>query len=433
MKTCAIVDGVSSGRLLAAECRRRGFAVIHVRSHEYTAPVVLHSFHGEDYVFDIPAMAAELQARILRDHGVGFIIAGAECGVERADLLNEILDLPGNDVNSWVIRRHKFEMVEAIRRAGLRTPRQIKTADVSDALAFAAGLPQHRVILKPQRSSGSNLVFAASTATQIRDAFTQILSGTTMFGERNSEVCVQAFIEGREYIIDTVSRDGAVVVTDMWEYHFADRNGVPFLYDRTELLPSDHPHAAELEHYTTRAVEALGIRWGPAHCEVMLTAAGPAVIEVGARLAGAAFPRYAHAAGNMSQVSVTIDAYTDSAAFAAARSNRRAHDRMCYVVSLISPTNGVFFGHSRLSEIEHLRSFFVADLWLQDGDPVYPTIDVATAPGIIALIHTEPIVLMEDYAAVRRWETSGVYRAVDDRGPAMPIRLGPELRVRSTG
>jgi len=28
MKTCAIVDGVSSGRLLAAECSRRGFGVI---------------------------------------------------------------------------------------------------------------------------------------------------------------------------------------------------------------------------------------------------------------------------------------------------------------------------------------------------------------------------------------------------------------------
>jgi carbamoylphosphate synthase large subunit len=427
VKTCAIVDGVSSGRLLAAEFRRRGFGVVHVRSHEYTAPVVLHSFHREDYLFDIPATAAELQARILQDHGVHFIIAGAECGVERADLLNEMLNLPGNDVNSWMMRRQKYEMVEAIRRAGLRAPEQIKAADVSEALAFAAGLPQHRVILKPQRSSGSNLVFAAGTATQIRDAFTQILSGTTMFGEPNNEVCVQEFLEGSEYIINTVSRDGAVVVTDMWEYHFADRNGVPFLYDRTELLPSDHPRAGELEHYTTRVLDALGIRWGPAHCEVMLTHAGPTVVEVGARLAGAAFPRYAHAAGELSQVCVTVDAYTDSAAFAAARSYRRAHDRTCHVVSLISPTNGVFFGHSRLSEIEQRRSFFAADFWLQDGDPVYPTVDVATAPGIIALIHTDPTVLMEDYAAVRRWETSGIYGAADDRAPHAGLASGSAL------
>src|SRR5262249_20840374 len=146
---------------------------------------------------------------ILDGHGVRFIIAGAECGVERADLLNELLGLPGNDANSWRDRRHKYEMVEAIRRAGLRAPQQIKTADVDEALAFAAGLPKYRTILKAQRSSGSNLVFAARTARQIRDAFTQILSRTTMFGERNSEVCVQEFIEGREYIVDTVSRDGA--------------------------------------------------------------------------------------------------------------------------------------------------------------------------------------------------------------------------------
>src|SRR5262249_49724637 len=157
----------------------------------------------------------------------------------------------------------------------------------------------------------------------------------TMFGERNNEVCVQEFIEGREYVIDTVSRDGAVVVTDMWAYHFADRNGVPFLYDRTELLSPDDPHAGELEDYTRRVLDALAIRWGRAHCEVMLTRAGPTIIEVGARLAGAAIPRYAHAAGKISQVSLTADAYTDSAAFAAARSYRPAHDKTCYMVSMI--------------------------------------------------------------------------------------------------
>lgn len=413
MKTCAIVDGVSSGSLLAAECRRRGFRVINVQSHEYTS-VVLHSFHRTDFFLNIPAMAVDLQARILRDHGVRFIIAGAECAVERADLLNEMLGLPGNDASSWVIRRHKYEMVEAIRRAGLRAPRQIKTRDVSEALAFAAGLPKRRVVLKPQRSSGSNLVFAADSSAQMRDAFSQILSRNTMFGERNDEVCVQEFMKGREYVVDTVSRDGAVVVTDMWKYHFADRNGVPFVYDRTELLRSNHCRAGELADYATRVVGALGIRWGPAHCEVMLTDAGPTVVEVGARLAGVALPRYAHAAGEMSQVVVTADAYTDSAAFAAACSYRRAHDKTCYLVSLISPINGVFFGNSRLSDIEQLCSFFAADLWLHDGDPVYPTVDALTCPGHIALIHTDPQVLLQDYAAIRRWESSGVYGAADD-------------------
>jgi hypothetical protein len=276
------------------------------------------------------------------------------------------------------------------------------------------------VILKPQRSAGSDLVFAAGTATQIRDAFSQIVSRTTIFGERNSEVCVQEFLEGREYIIDTVSRDGATVVTDMWQYHFADRNGVPFLYDRAELLPADHPHVGELEDYTIRVVEALGIRWGPAHCEVMLTDAGPTVIEVGARLCGVT-PSYAYVAGKMNPVSVTVDAYTDPDAFAAARSYRPARDRTCYIVILTSSTNGAFFGHSRLSEIEQLRSFFAAELWLPDGRPVRPTVDLATSPGIIALIHTDPTVLMEDYAAIRRWETSGVYGAVD--GPALQSDL----------
>jgi hypothetical protein len=88
------------------------------------------------------------------------------------------------------------------------------------------------------------------------------------------------------------------------------------------------------------------------------------------------------------------------------------------VVQLISPTNGVFFSHSRLSEIEELRSFVAADLWLEDGAPVYRTVDLATASGIIALIHSDPKVRIEDYATVRRWETSGIYGAIDDCAPA---------------
>jgi hypothetical protein len=81
--------------------------------------------------------------------------------------------------------------------------------------------------------------------------------------------------------------------------------------------------------YTTRVVNALGIRWDPAHCEVMLTQDGPTVIEVGARLAGAAFPRYAHAARDMSPVLVTTDARFRCLCSGTVLSSRSRPDALC--------------------------------------------------------------------------------------------------------
>ncbi|WP_142279525.1 hypothetical protein [Mycobacterium arosiense] len=49
-------------------------------------PVDLHAFTAKITFSTFPAMAPDLQARIPLDHAVRFIIAGAECGVERADL-----------------------------------------------------------------------------------------------------------------------------------------------------------------------------------------------------------------------------------------------------------------------------------------------------------------------------------------------------------
>ena len=51
----------------------------------------------------------------------------------------------------------------------------------------------------------------------------------------SNAVLVQEWIEGVEYAVDTVSRDGEHKVTAMWRYDKRPVNGGPFVYFCTEL------------------------------------------------------------------------------------------------------------------------------------------------------------------------------------------------------
>lgn len=54
-------------------------------------------------------------------------------------------------------------------------------------------------------------------------------------GSVSNAVLVQEWIEGVEYAVDTVSRDGEHKVTAMWRYDKRPVNGGPFVYFCTEL------------------------------------------------------------------------------------------------------------------------------------------------------------------------------------------------------
>jgi len=413
MKACAIVDAYSSGNLLAPAFIEKGYKVIHVRSTDDMLPINAHAFRRDDFYMDIPAaIGLEAQAEILKQLNIEFLLAGCEIGVEHADLLNAKLGLVGNSTKKSFARRNKFEMIETIGNAGLRTARQIKATSAQQATAFAHSLPTYDVILKPQRSAATDLVFRAKSDAEVRRAFKRIMSHKTMFGDVNTEVCVQEFLVGTEYVVDTVSRDGVPVITDIWRYHLADINGVPFLYDHEEFLGYNDPQAASLKQYTLDVINALGIAWGPAHTEIMLTKDGPVVIEVGARLGGV-YPLCVRAALGKGPADIAVDAYCDVEAFERARQTPYSLQKSCVLVALIARESGTLKCLTKVQEIKKLASFHHADFLVEPGQHVSKTIDVASSPGIVFLMHDDPAVVQSDYAAIRELEKNGLYELVE--------------------
>merc|ERR1712178_394386 len=52
------------------------------------------------------------------------------------------------------------------------------------------------------------------------------------------------------------------------------------------MLPPDGPEQDALTSYVFRVLDAVGLRFGPCHTEVMMTPRGPVLVEVNARMHG---------------------------------------------------------------------------------------------------------------------------------------------------
>ena len=106
-------------------------------------------------------------------------------------------------------RRDKYLMGERIREAGLRAARQVEASAWSGVEAFALELyggpegvaARLKLVLKPCRSAGTDNVFFVSSLAEARKAFDTILGDANIFGEANTTVLVQEFLQVRRDLV----------------------------------------------------------------------------------------------------------------------------------------------------------------------------------------------------------------------------------------
>ncbi|MCC9308315.1 ATP-grasp domain-containing protein [Kitasatospora sp. RB6PN24] len=226
---------------------------------------------------------------IVRGYDPIGIVAGNERGVELAAELVEIL-MPesGNVKGSAPAQRDKGEMIRALERAGVPAPKTLSTDDPAVVARWIedSGLSGKRLIVKPPASAGTDNVHLVEAGGDWRGYFDAILGQVNGFSLRNDTVIVQEFLEGPEYIVDLYSVDGQHGLVDTCIYAKHDRGPRIGIYDVADFLPPDHPDVAVLAEYTKRAADAVGIRNGSTHAEVIMTAEGPRLVELAARYSG---------------------------------------------------------------------------------------------------------------------------------------------------
>ena len=307
--------------MAAVELSARGYLVIamysanmeHLDNLKSLVPAGLElSFEA---VVPFSERAADLVAhlRALPGMRVEAVLAGAETGVGLADSLTELMGLRTNGTAMSEARRNKYVMGEAIRAAGLRAVKQLRATAWGEIEAWLNDWnpDPFKVIVKPMDSAGSDDVTLCRSMQEAEKAFNHIMGKVNGLGLVNNAVLVQEYLEGQEYVIDMVSRDGEHKVAAIWPYDRRAVNGAGFVLFGQRLLLADDPHCRELIEYQKKVITALGIRNGPSHGEVKWCKGEPVLVEVGARCHGSegVWRQIAQDVHGYNQVEMTIDAY----------------------------------------------------------------------------------------------------------------------------
>lgn len=412
-----IVDPVGSGAELAPAFAARGVPAIAVRSMPPDAldgadaggyEVRVHADHFAAIYDAGPDLVATL-----RGHDPLAVIAGDESGVMLADALAAALtprfaNLPDRSP----ARRHKAAVQAALKAAGLPHIRTLNTADAAEVGPWleAQGLAGAALVLKPAESAGSDNVHHVPPGDDWRPAFDRILGAANKLrGAANETVVVQEMVVGTEYAVDTVSADGTHVLAHLIRYHKTSAGARMTVFDHTEFVPFDAAAYGELVAYVDRALDAVGIRWGAAHAEVMLTAQGPRLIEVGARTCGGPVLGFSRLATGSSQLERVVEAFVDG------RIATDTYDFKQTVVPvfLIAPHAGVLRNVEVLDPVRELATHARSYIWRGNGARVPRTIDTLTSLGIIGLAGEREAVFA-DYARIRELEARLV---IEPQGP----------------
>ena len=331
---------------------------------------------------------------------------GIESGVELADSLSEALDTLSNGTALSAERRDKLLMVRALERMGVRAIPTTSVHTLEEARKWSDGC--YPVVAKPARSAGTDNVWFCDSWSTLERAFERIAGQRTIFGEINDGVLLQEYVSGIEYIVDTVRYEDVIAVTEICRYRKKLVNGT-FVYDLVELLPSTGPIQDQLGKYAISVLDALGIRYGPAHLEIMIDDAGPVLVEVGARLDGARAPVLCQAATNQNQAEMTVLCYTDRQQFESRARTPYSVNRHLLRVKLISECAGTVKALPFLDDVKRLRSFHSITKMLGVGDTLTKTTGLFDLPGMIELVHECPETIWADYDRIRAWEREGFF------------------------
>ena len=408
-RTAVVVDAYSTGARLAPRFHAAGLDVVHVQSAAQPPDFYLRALKREDFVANVVHEDdVEATAEQVARFDPAFVVVGSEPGVLVSDALSERLGLPSNGTALSAARRDKHLMAQALRRAGVRAIEELKTGDAEEAVAWAVRRGDWPVVVKPVDSAGTDGVVLCATPDAVRAAFAEGIGRPNALHGANETLLVQELLRGTQLFTDSISWDGAHHVSECWRDN-KRRIGSAFVYDYEELLDPRGEQQDQVIPYVRSVLDALGVRYGPAHTEVMLTATGPVLVECGARMHGSVRDDVIDRC-TPSHVTVTVDAYLDPASVARRAETGYVLRAASYCVMLISHQEGRIVAEAGMREVQELESFAGTISMAQPGDAIAPTVDLFSCPGIIYLIHPDRAVLQRDYERIRELEqTVGMF------------------------
>lgn len=404
-----VVDGISTGRHYPSVIRQFGCQPVHVASKDLLNlrdNIHLIGSSYEDMLKQYVHMFSEergpdVLAEKLRRLQPVAVVAGTESGVELADFLCEALGLPGNGFAGSAVRRDKFLMHQRLGEAGLRSLRTCRCDTWETARAWATDLDRWPIVVKPPRSAATQGVMMCDSFELLETTFNHLINSRDIFNELIDEVLLQECAQGTEFVVNTVSREGRHFISSVWQYEKRVIPNGPPLYSGIKLLCTLDDAPEGLIDYTLQVLDVLGVRFGPAHTEIMVTEDGPVLIESGARPMGGdsvlAQSLQAEALGQ-TQLGVTLEALLAPDKFENRLDVPYAASKFVMCKFFISDREGDIEAVPAVNLLMHLKTFYCADFSeVVQNSRMIQTVDLMTCCGSLSLCGEDEAMVLHDY------------------------------------
>jgi glutathione synthase/RimK-type ligase-like ATP-grasp enzyme len=401
-----LVNPVSSGTALADAFDEQGGECLHLYDPDLApgTPDGRVFVHRDD----------DETLRVLERRRVTAVVAASEFGVTLADRLARELGLPHNSSVAAGARRDKFLMADAIAAAGLPAAWSASAGSRAELARLLDGAT-FPVMVKPRSSAGSDGCRICPTPDAALAAFDDIFSGRNLMGEVNSEILVQEYLSGPQFIVNTVTMEGKHALADYYHCRVDDTEaGAPvYRHIRAPLRLDDRDR--EIIEYALSCVDALGIVEGAAHTELRYTARGPRLVEVNARVMGPCLsPDPYFAALGVTHQHLVVERHLDPDRFATRIGAPYQPSRALAKVFLRAHREGILTGMPGLATLRALPGFHSIARLPVIGAPVPDRLLTTGASGIAFLVHDSETVLGESLSVLHDVEDAGHFYRVED-------------------
>jgi biotin carboxylase len=245
---------------------------------EFSAEMVLTDFGDQE---ELRRLVAETAAR----HDPAHVLhLGSEATQLAVCEQAEVMGLALNSPCSLAQINDKAAMRALLTARGISPVISIEAGSAFEAEQILRERAELPVVVKPTRLDGSRAVRLIERPGDI-DGWREELAGL----DYRESVLIEEYLRGPEFSVETITAHGVHHVVGIT----AKRLGRP-----PHFVEMGHVHPAPLPGEARAAIselvvtylEATGYRFGPAHTEVILTGAGPRIVESQARLGGDRIP-----------------------------------------------------------------------------------------------------------------------------------------------
>ncbi len=318
-----------------------------------------------------------------KDQPFDSVVSFQELGILNAALIADRLGIRGNPLKPVLLTRDKCLMRKHLQAAGIPSIPFIEVTDSHSVVDFGNehGWP---IILKPANGVGSIQVHKIHSAAEVEAVHAEIVADP-VFREvagldfPDPKLIAEKFIEGREVSVEAVTWGGMHTVVGVTDKLII--GGSNFV-EAGHTMPSDLPAQTvlRLEQMVETFLESIGHVYGPSHTEIILSEAGPIIVESHTRTGGDRIFEMAEYVYGVDMIGETLKGFAGK--FEGVKKGGQGGAAIRYMQTLA----GTVVGLTGVEEAGKLDGVVRADIGIKLGATVKESRHSAERPGYVLAI-----------------------------------------------